>query len=152
MNPRDSIPTTRSIPASRYGRVKRSTAWRKAAPSLVRVVMSLNRMPGWGKSGTSRMRAPRSISRASVDAVDSVASVSIARSTTLGRLPGEAEPPEVQGGDEGAADEAPLQGDVPAQGAHIPEGLDDALGEAEVLQGPGDLPVLHKVGPVASRP
>src|SRR5262245_46563743 len=125
MKPRDSMPTTRSMPASRKGPVRRSIVWRKAGPCLVRVVMSLNSTPGWGKSGTSRMRAARSNS-----------CVVIALESRSGGGAGEAEPAEVQGGDEGAAEPGPLQGDVPAEGAHVLQGGEQALGEAQAAQGP----------------
>src|SRR5438132_8343097 len=61
MKPRDSIPTTASIfllPI--LARSPSIAAW-NASPSFRRVVMSLKRIPGFGKSGTSRMRLPRSV-------------------------------------------------------------------------------------------
>src|SRR5438552_8270781 len=60
IKPRDSMPTTASIFLFPIFAKSPSIAAAKASPSLRRVVMSLNRMPGFGKSGTSRMRAPRS--------------------------------------------------------------------------------------------
>src|ERR671937_535015 len=55
MNPRDSMPTTASIFRGPMRSMRPSIAARKAAPSFSRVVMSLKRMPGFGKSGTSRI-------------------------------------------------------------------------------------------------
>src|SRR5437762_4660101 len=60
MKPRDSIPTTASIFLLPIFAKSPSIAAANASPSLSSVVMSLNRIPGFGKSGTSRMRAPRS--------------------------------------------------------------------------------------------
>src|SRR3989442_7941110 len=60
MNPRDSMPTTASIFLPPIFARSPSIAAANASPSLRRVVMSLKRIPGFGKSGTSRMRAPRS--------------------------------------------------------------------------------------------
>src|SRR5713101_5696321 len=60
MKPRDSIPTTASIFLAPIFARSPSIAAANASPSLRRVVMSLKRIPGFGKSGTSRMRAPRS--------------------------------------------------------------------------------------------
>jgi len=53
--PRDSIDTTREMRASRNGAVMSSTARRNAVGSSNNGVMSLNTIPGLGKSGTSRM-------------------------------------------------------------------------------------------------
>src|SRR5579884_1930351 len=60
MKPRDSIPTTTSTPSASKGAASRSIASRKAVGSFRRVVMSLNRIPARGKSGTSRMYCARS--------------------------------------------------------------------------------------------
>ena len=60
MNPRASGAATTSIPRPRNGAASPSIAARKAETSASRGVMSLNRMPGLGKSGTSRMNARRS--------------------------------------------------------------------------------------------
>src|SRR5438132_10896344 len=60
MKPRDSMPTTASIFLLPIFAKSPSIAAANASPSLRSVVMSLNRIPGFGKSGTSRMRAPRS--------------------------------------------------------------------------------------------
>jgi hypothetical protein len=53
--PRDSIETTREMRSRRYGAVISSTARRKARGSSKSGVMSLNMIPGLGKSGMSRM-------------------------------------------------------------------------------------------------
>src|SRR3989442_1768574 len=53
--PRDSMDTTREMRASRNGAVMSSTARRNAVGSSNNGVMSLNTIPGLGKSGTSRM-------------------------------------------------------------------------------------------------
>src|SRR4029077_14064147 len=55
MNPRDSIPATISTPASRYGSASPDTAAVNATRSPSNNVMSLNTIPGRGKSGTSRI-------------------------------------------------------------------------------------------------
>ncbi len=56
MKPRDSMPTTLSICGRRENsQVKRSTVMRSASGSLSSVVMSKKLIPGFGKSGTSRM-------------------------------------------------------------------------------------------------
>src|SRR5229473_5096109 len=56
MNPRDSMATMRSNPRPRSrSSSASSTAW-NACLSARTGVMSLKRMPGWGKSGTSRIR------------------------------------------------------------------------------------------------
>src|SRR5438045_1450340 len=60
MNPRDSMPTTTSTGFPLIFARSPSTALLKESPSFSIVVMSLNRIPGFGKSGMSRMRAPRS--------------------------------------------------------------------------------------------
>src|SRR5216683_5279141 len=60
MKPRDSIPTTASIFLAPIFASSPSIAAAKASPSLRRVVMSLKRIPGLGKSGTSRIRLARS--------------------------------------------------------------------------------------------
>src|SRR5437870_3749662 len=59
MNPRDSIPTTASIFFSPILARRPSMAALNASPSFRRVVMSLKRIPGFGKSGTSRIRLAR---------------------------------------------------------------------------------------------
>src|SRR5881296_1506369 len=61
MNPRDSIPTTASIFLLPIFARSPSMAALNPSPSLSRVVMSLKRIPGFGKSGTSRIRLPRSV-------------------------------------------------------------------------------------------
>src|SRR6266568_7958129 len=60
MKPRDSIPTTTSMSRLPIFSSRPSMANWKLFPSLSKVVMSLNRIPGFGKSGMSRMRAARS--------------------------------------------------------------------------------------------
>src|SRR5207245_1348328 len=55
------MPTTTSIGLPLIFARSPSTALLNESPSLSIVVMSLNRMPGFGKSGMSRMRAPRSL-------------------------------------------------------------------------------------------
>src|SRR5579859_3909096 len=61
MKPRDSMPTTTSTGLPWILARSPSTALLKESPSLSSVVMSLSRIPGFGKSGMSRMRAPRSL-------------------------------------------------------------------------------------------
>src|SRR5690242_12212215 len=61
MKPRDSMPTTTSTGLPWIFARRPSTALLNESPSLSSVVMSLNRIPGFGKSGMSRMRAPRSL-------------------------------------------------------------------------------------------
>ena len=61
MKPRDSMPTTMST--SRFPILSSSPstdAW-NASPSCSSVVMSLKRMPGFGKSGMSRIFEARSL-------------------------------------------------------------------------------------------
>src|SRR6266508_2436697 len=60
MNPRDSMPTTTSMSRLPMRSMSPSIAALKDSPSFNSVVMSLNRMPGLGKSGMSRMRVARS--------------------------------------------------------------------------------------------
>src|SRR4030095_6735739 len=55
MNPRDSIPSTCEIPSLRKGSAIASTVSRSSSGSPNRGVMSLKRIPGLGKSGTSRI-------------------------------------------------------------------------------------------------
>src|SRR5262247_3679127 len=54
------MPITLVIPVLRNGSVRRSSASRSASLSCRSGVMSLNRIPFLGKSGTSRMRVRRS--------------------------------------------------------------------------------------------
>src|SRR5713226_5705020 len=61
MKPRDSMPTTASIFLLPIFARSPSMAALNPSPSLRSVVMSLKRMPGFGKSGTSRIRLPRSV-------------------------------------------------------------------------------------------
>src|SRR5438093_1130989 len=60
MKPRDSMPTTTSTFRLPIFSMRPSIDPRKLSASLSIVVMSLKRIPGLGKSGTSRMRAARS--------------------------------------------------------------------------------------------
>src|SRR5262245_44567497 len=60
MKPRLSIATTLSTARSPHSTLMRSSERRKRASSRSSVVMSLNTMPGFGKSGTSRIAARRS--------------------------------------------------------------------------------------------
>ena len=60
MNPRLSMPTTAWMPAARNGLHISSTACRSASTLPSSGVMSLNIMPFFGKSGTSRMNFTRS--------------------------------------------------------------------------------------------
>src|SRR5438874_2099162 len=60
MNPRDSIPTTTSTFFGPIFARSPSIAAVKESPSLSSVVMSLKRIPGFGKSGTSRILLARS--------------------------------------------------------------------------------------------
>src|SRR5438445_8491250 len=60
MNPRDSMPTTTSIFFPPIFARRPSIAAANESPSLRSVVMSLNRIPGFGKSGTSRILLARS--------------------------------------------------------------------------------------------
>src|SRR5688572_9350304 len=57
MNPRLSMAITASARWPRHSSVNRSRDRRKAMGSFSSVVMSLKTMPGFGKSGTSRMKA-----------------------------------------------------------------------------------------------
>src|SRR5882724_11257581 len=57
MNPRASMPTTASIFLSLWRSANESTATRNSRPSCRMGVMSLNRIPLIGKSGTSRTAA-----------------------------------------------------------------------------------------------
>src|SRR3989442_664119 len=60
MKPRDSIPTTASTFRGPIRSSRPSMAALNESPSLRSVVMSLNRIPGFGKSGTSRILLARS--------------------------------------------------------------------------------------------
>src|SRR5439155_17675032 len=60
MNPRDSMPTTTSIFFPPIFARRPSIAAANESPSLRSVVMSLKRIPGLGKSGTSRILLARS--------------------------------------------------------------------------------------------
>src|SRR5438067_1770849 len=66
MKPRDSIPAILSMARSRYGAASFSTTALKPSASLRSVVMSRNRTPGFGKSGTVRISALMSMSRVTV--------------------------------------------------------------------------------------
>src|SRR5215467_2208178 len=60
MKPRDSMPSTRST-RPRKGAMSPSIAARKASASASSGVMSRKRIPGFGKSGMSRMWRRRSL-------------------------------------------------------------------------------------------
>ena len=59
-NPRASTAAIASIPASRHGATISRTAAASAAGSARSGVMSRNKIPGLGKSGTGRMKEARS--------------------------------------------------------------------------------------------
>ncbi len=62
MNPRDSMLTTLVIPAPAYGAAISSAARPNSLASSRMGVMSLKPIPGFGKSGTSRIARFRSSS------------------------------------------------------------------------------------------
>ncbi len=63
MKPRASIPRTFAARAARYGSAIWRTASANASPEASSGVMSRKRIPGVGKSGTSRMKEERFVTR-----------------------------------------------------------------------------------------